>query len=119
VNVNATVRNVAIVLVLAAIVDIVPGGGTAAGVLGQAIALAFLAALAWFVRLMYRQYRFSLYALGDRRRAVLYVAAGVLTLTLTATHRLWASSGGEVAWLVLIGASVYAAASILIAARRS
>lgn len=115
---TATVRNVLIVLALAAIVAVVPGGGTAAGVVGQAVALAFLAALAWFALLMYRQHRASLYGLGDRRRAILYVAAGVLALTLTATNRLWASTGGSVAWLVLLGVSVYAAAAVLIAARR-
>lgn len=113
-----TVRNILIIVVLAAIVVAVPGGGTAASVIIQAVSLAFLAAIAWFLRLMYRQYRFSLDSLGDRRRATLYGAVAVATLTLTATHRLWSSSAGSVAWLLLLGGCVYAAVAVVLAARR-
>ena len=114
----ATVRNIAIILILAALVAIVPGGGTAANVLLQAASLLFLAVLCWFASIMYRQHRPSLYSLGDRRRAILYVAGGVATLTLSATPRLWNTSAGSVAWLILIGACMYAAVAIVWAARR-
>ena len=60
----------------------------------------------------------ALYALGDRRRMILYVAAAVATLTLTGTHKLWASSAGSVAWLALIAGSAYAAFAVIWAARR-
>ena len=115
-----TARNIAIVLVIAALVAVVPGGGTAANVVGQAVGLAFLAALGWFASIMYRQHRVDLYGLGDRRRAILYVAAGVAALTLTATGRMWHAHSPlwSVAWLVLLGAAVYAVAAVLIAARR-
>ena len=65
----ATARNIAIVLALAAIIDLVPGGGTAANVVIQAISLIFLGALAWVVAIMYREHRNALYSLGDSRRA--------------------------------------------------
>jgi len=113
-----TARNIAIILVIAAIVVVVPGGGTAARLITQAVSLAFLAAIAWFAMLMYREHRYDLYALGDRRRAILYVALGVAALTLTGTHKMWASSGGSVAWLVLLGGSVYAVVAVVVAARR-
>ncbi len=45
-------RNIVIVLALAAIVDIVPGGGTAADVVVTAVSLIFLAALAWVASLL-------------------------------------------------------------------
>ena len=80
----ATARNIGIILVIAAIVVIVPGGGTGASVLIQAISLAFLAALGWVASLMYRQNRTTLYGLGDARRAVLYAALVVATLLLAA-----------------------------------
>jgi hypothetical protein len=114
-----TARNIAIVLALAAIVDIVPGGGAGAAVVVQAISLIFLGALAWIVSLMYREHRNALYSLGDRRRATLYIAAGVLAVTLTATSRLWATPLGSVAWLVLVAASLYAAGTVFYSARRS
>ena len=86
---NTTVRNIAIVAALAALVVLVPGGGTGASVATQAVSIAFLGALLWFAVLMYRQHRVALYSIGDRNRAILYVAAGVAALTLTATRRLW------------------------------
>jgi hypothetical protein len=78
----------------------------------------FLATLGWFAMTMYRQHRLSLYGLGDRKRAILYAAIAVATLTLTGTSRLWSTSAGSVAWLVLIGAAVYAVVAIVWSARR-
>jgi hypothetical protein len=111
-------RNILIVLAIAALVVLVPGGGTGAGVATQAVSLAFLAALGWFASVMYRQHRVALYSLGDRRRAVLYVAAAVAALTLTGTSRLWHTGPGSVAWLVLLGVAAYAIFAVLWAARR-
>jgi hypothetical protein len=115
---SKTVRNVVIILAIAAIVVIVPGGGTGASVVSQAVSLAFLVSLAWFASVMYRQHRVTLYSLGDGRRAILYVALAVAAVTLTGTHKLWSSPGGEVAWLVLLGAAIYAVFAIFWAARR-
>jgi hypothetical protein len=116
--VTKTLRNIVIVLAIAAIVVVVPGGGTGASVVGQAVSLAFLAALVWFASVMYRQHRATLYGLGDGRRAILYVAAAVAAVTLTGTSRLWSTSGGEVAWLVLLGGAIYAAFAVIWAARK-
>jgi drug/metabolite transporter (DMT)-like permease len=113
------VRNVAIVLALAAIVAVVPGGGTGADVVLQAVSVIFLGALAWVAAIYYREHRISLLALGTARRAVLYGALAALAVTLTATDRLWHTSAGSVAWLVLMGASLYAGGSVLWSARRS
>ncbi|HEY6398855.1 MAG TPA: hypothetical protein VIX82_15510, partial [Solirubrobacteraceae bacterium] len=66
----------------------------------------------------YRQHRVALYSLGDRKRTILYLAAGVATLTLTGTHRLLASSVGLVAWFVLLAASGYAVFAVIWSARR-
>jgi hypothetical protein len=115
---NATVRNVAIIAVLAAMVAILPGGGTGASVVLAALYLLFLGAGLWVATIMYREHRGSLYLLGDGKRALLYIAAGVLAVTLTATSKLWGSPAGEIAWLVLVGASIYVGFSIIWAARR-
>jgi predicted membrane channel-forming protein YqfA (hemolysin III family) len=111
-------RNIAIIMVIAALVDVIPGGGTGASVGLQAVYLVFLATIGWFAVLMYRQHRTSLYALGDRRRALLYVAMAVAIVVLTGTTRMWQTSAGQVAWLVLLGAAVYAIGAIFWMARR-
>ena len=116
---NTTVRNILIVLVIAALVALVQGGVTAANVAIQAVTLAFLGTLVWFASIQYRERRVSLYALGDGRRALLYVALGVATLTLTATSRLWNAGGaGSVAWLILLAGSAYAVFAVLWSARK-
>jgi len=117
-TVNPVVRNVAIVALLAAMVAILPGGGTGARVVLTALYLVFLGATVWVVSILYRERRDWLYLLSDGRRALLYGAAGVLAVTLTATSRLWATPAGSIAWLVLVGASVYTGFAIVWAARR-
>jgi multisubunit Na+/H+ antiporter MnhB subunit len=117
-SISSTARNVIIVLALAAIVAFAPGGGTGGGVILTAVYLVFLGALGWVGSILYRERRESMYTLGEGRRAVLYGAIVVLAVTLTATNRLWASSPGSVAWLVLVGGSIYAIFAIVWAARR-
>lgn len=115
---NRTVRNVLIVLAIAAVVALVQGGVTAANVAIQAVSLVFLGTIVWFLSLTYRQYRVTLYGLGEARRALLYVALGVGTLTLTATSRLLGTGAGSVAWLLLLAASIYAVFAVLWSARK-
>jgi multisubunit Na+/H+ antiporter MnhB subunit len=114
----ANLRNVAIIVGIAAIVALAPGGGTTAQVVITAVSLIFLAALAWVASIQYREHRTTLYSLGDSRRAALYAAAAVLAVTLTATSKLWNSSAGSVAWLLLVGGSVYTLFAVVWAARR-
>jgi hypothetical protein len=113
-----TARNIAIILAIAAIVDLVPGGGTAASVVVTAVSLIFLGALGWILAIVYREHRNELYSLGDRKRTSLYAAIGVVAVTLTATSRLWGTALGSVAWLVLIAGSIYAGVAVLWSARR-
>jgi hypothetical protein len=112
------VRNVVIILAVAAAIYLIPGGGRGASVAGQAVWLIFLATLVWFASLMYREHRVSVYSLGDRRRGIVYGALAVAALTLTATSRLWNTGAGSVAWLVLLAAAAYAVIAIVWSARR-
>lgn len=114
----ATARNIAIVLAIAALVAVIPGGGNGANVALQAVYLVFLATLGWFAAVMYRQHRTTLYGLGERRRVILYVALAVGALVLTGTSLMWRSSAGSVAWLVLLGAAAYAVIAVFWSARK-
>jgi hypothetical protein len=115
---KTAIRNIAIVAVIAALVVLIPGGGKGATVATQAVYLAFLATLGWFASIMYRQHRVALYSLGDVKRAVLYGALAVATLTLTASSKLFESSAGTIAWIVLLVACAYAVFAVIWSARQ-
>jgi hypothetical protein len=117
-RIPATARNVLIILALAAVVDLLPGGGTGAHVVLQAVQLAFYTSIAWFAMIMYRQHRSSLYSLGDNRRGALYVAAGVILLTLTANARLTSTAVGTLAFVVLLVGAAYTIFAVIWSARQ-
>ena len=103
-SVNRNVRNVVIILAIAAVVASGRAGGWGASFVLQLVSLAFLAAIAWVASRLYREHRVAIYSLGDRRRAVLYGAVGVATLTFSASNRLLHTGGGSVAFLVILAA---------------
>jgi len=111
------VRNVVIILALAAAVAFLPAAGIGATFLSWLLGVAFLAALAWFIARLYREYRLTLYGLGDRNRGLLYCAVGVTVLTLTATRLMWETAAGTVAWFALLGAAIWAAVYVYRGAR--
>ena len=102
-----SVRNVLIILALAAIVMLAPGGGDASAAILQALVIAMLSAIAWFGVRLYREHRSDIYALGDRNRGILYASAGLVALTVTATDRLWETGPGTVVWVALLALACY------------
>jgi hypothetical protein len=100
-------RNIAILLLIAAAVDFLPGGGRAASTFSTALGVVFAAGFAWAAVWFYRQHRVTVYGLGERRRALLYGAAGVGVVTVAAKPRMWETGFGEFVWFVLIGLVVY------------
>jgi drug/metabolite transporter (DMT)-like permease len=105
---SATVRNVAIILVLAAAVAFLPGGGTSAALIGAILSTLILVSLVFFAYRFYREHRVELDGLGDRWRGLLYGAIGVVVLALAARPRLSDSSGGTLLVVVLLGAAAFA-----------
>ncbi|MEX2108783.1 MAG: hypothetical protein WD827_07850 [Solirubrobacterales bacterium] len=103
-----TARNVAIVMALAAVVAFAPAGSNAAEVVLTAISMAFLTAIAWTAYIFSRQNQLTLAALTDGRRAILYGAIGVIVLLVAGTTKLFATGGGTLLWIVLLGASLVA-----------
>jgi len=96
-----TARNVAIVALIAAAVEFLPGGGRAAE--------AFAAAL-WvvFAYRLYRERHVDLYGLGDRHRALLYGAIAIGYVTVAAQPRMWHTGVGEFVWFAVMLLAAYA-----------
>jgi predicted ABC-type exoprotein transport system permease subunit len=117
-NINPNVRNVIIVLVLAGLVVAIPGGGTASSVFIAAISLLFFGAFVFGGTRLYREHRTTIYSLGDGRRAIIYTAAAVAVLVISATSKMWSSGVGTIAWILLLGACAYAAFVVIWAQRQ-
>jgi hypothetical protein len=103
-----TLRNVAIIAVLALGVAALPGGGTAADTVLAALLLGFLAAMGLFAYRMYMENQLTLSTLRDWQRAVLYGAFGVIALMIAGADELLSSGAGTLVWIGLIGLSGFA-----------
>jgi hypothetical protein len=104
----STARNVAIVLLLAAGVAFIPGGGTTAGLVAGILSTLIMVSLVVFAARFYREHRMELDGLGDRWRGLLYGAIGAVVLALAALPRLQNSSGGTLVVVVVLGGAAYA-----------
>lgn len=101
-----TLRNVAIVLLLAVVVAFAPHGGNLADAILTAITMGFLAGIAWTLFVLSRQNQLTLASLTDGRRALLYGALGLIALLIAGSDEMFSSGGGTLAWILLLGASV-------------
>jgi hypothetical protein len=101
-----TLRNVAIILALAAVVDFVPGGGAAGDTVMAALTLIFLATIAWFVYRVYREQQLTLATLSDPQKAGLFGAVGGIALLFVAYDEFSSWSGGVLLWIALLASCV-------------
>jgi hypothetical protein len=99
---NKTLRNVLIVLAVAAAVAFLPGGGDTAqlvsALLGIGIAVIFVLLGARF----YRENRVAIFSLGDKHRGLLYGALGAIVLALAGRNKLLDTGLGSLAFVVLL-----------------
>ena len=102
-----TARNVAIVVLIAAAVYLLPGGGRGASTFEALLWVAFGVGIAYLGLRSYREYRIALHGLGDRHRGLLYggLAGGVFAYA--ARSRMWQTGLGEIAWFALAILVVY------------
>jgi hypothetical protein len=101
------IRNIAIIALIAAAVEFLPGGGRAASAFAAALWVVFAAGFAFFAYRLYRQHHVSLHSLGDRYSALLYGAVAVGIVIAAARTRMWQTNFGEFAWFALAGLTVY------------
>jgi hypothetical protein len=100
-------RNIAIVLLIAAAVEFLPGGSRVALTFSALLGVLFFGGLGYMAVRLYREHRIDINGLGDRHRALLYGSLGVGVVTLAAMERMWGTGFGEFVWFVLIGMVVY------------
>lgn len=100
-------RNVAIVVALALVVWLLPGGQAGSATISNLLSVLLLGGLAFFAYRMYMENRIRLLDMEDRRRALLYGACALIAFAVVATSRLWQSGLGALIWLTLVGAAVY------------
>jgi TRAP-type C4-dicarboxylate transport system permease small subunit len=100
-------RNIAIVVLIAAAVQFLPGGGRAVEAFAAALWVVFAAGFAFLGYRLYRERHVDLYGLGDRYRGLLYGALAVGFATAAAQPRMWQTAFGEFVWFALIGLAVY------------
>ena len=101
-------RNIAIILALALIVDLVPGGGNAADAITVSVGMLFLAMIAYTAYRFFLQNRYAYLTLDHRHRATLVVAVGAIVLMIAAADELTRTGLGLIVWLGVLAASIWA-----------
>jgi 4-amino-4-deoxy-L-arabinose transferase-like glycosyltransferase len=102
-SVLQTLRNIAIIALIALAITALPGGGAAARTVLQALGMAFLAAIAWFVYRFYREQELTLATITDRRRVLLFGSVGLVVLLIAGYDQFRAWGGGAfVGWIALM-----------------
>jgi hypothetical protein len=112
-------RNVAIILLLALVVAVVPGGDNAARAIGAALSITFLGLIAFTVYQLYRQNSFTFLSLDDRQRGLLYAGLGAIVLMIAGADELLETGAGVVVWLAVLAAAIFAIYRVVMEARSS
>jgi hypothetical protein len=108
-----TARNIAIILLLALGVTVLPGGGAAADTMLNALNIAFLAAIAWFAYTVYRRQELTISGMPDSRRALLFGAVGLIALLVAGYDQFsdW-GNGALLGWICLLAAAIIAIVAV-------
>ena len=112
------VRNALIVLGLAAVVWLLPGGDTGSQTIGNLLSIMLLGGLCFFAYRSYMENRVMLQDMPSRTRAILYGSFAMVTFAIVATGRLTEQGGvGVLVWMGLIALAVYGMYSVYRGAR--
>ena len=107
------IRNILIIVGLALVVWLVPGGDTAASTISNLLTLVFVAGLLFFGYRMYMEHRETILGLAERQRGIFYAAIALATITIVATGRMWDAGGlGAILWLAFLGLAVWGVYSV-------
>ena len=97
------IRNILIIVALALVVWLVPGGGTGSSTIYNVLTIILTAGLLFFGYRLYMEHRATIFGLGDNQRAILYGSVAGATVALLATNKLWDEGGlGALLWFALL-----------------
>jgi hypothetical protein len=97
-----------VVMLIALVLVVLPGGGNALDVILTLLTIAFLAAIAYLGYRLYHQYRLDIDSLDPNLRLALFGSIGLAILTFVATDRLFDEGGiGVLLWFVLLALCSY------------
>jgi hypothetical protein len=106
-------RNIAIIIGLALIVWLVPGGDTASVTISNLLSVVFIGGLLFFGYRLYMEHRETIFGLPERSRGILYAAIALGTITLVATGRMWDEGGlGAMLWLAFMALAIWGLVSV-------
>ena len=113
-----TVRDIAIIALLALGVAFVPGGGNAAEAAIAVLVIAFLVTIGFAARQLYRENRLTISSLPDRERAILYAGIGLIVLMIAGADSLLDSAAGTLVWVGLLALGIIVVARVWVEANR-
>jgi uncharacterized membrane protein YjjP (DUF1212 family) len=105
---SKTARNVLIIIVVAAAVAFLPGGGETAGVVSAVLSIAISVIFVLLAIRFYRENRVAIFSLGDRHRALLYGAIAAIVVALAGRSKLTDTALGSAVLVVLFAGAIAA-----------
>jgi hypothetical protein len=102
VAVNKNARNVLIVVVIAAAVAFLPGGGRTASAIWALLSIAILATFVLLGVRFYRENRVAIFSLGDKHRALAYGAIAAIVIAFAGRQELTETGLGSLVFVALI-----------------
>jgi uncharacterized membrane protein len=105
-------RNIAIIVVLALIVWLVPGGARAGLTVSNLLGIVFAAGFIFLGYRFYVEHRDEILDLEERQRGILYASLALIVIALVGFNRMWDTGGGALLWLVLVGLACWGAYSV-------
>lgn len=100
-------RNVAIIVLLALALTVLPGGGNVTTAVLTALSLTLLAAVTLLAVRFWRQNSLTRDSMTDRQRGIVYGGLGAIALMVAGTDEMFESGAGTVAWIVVMAVSIW------------
>jgi hypothetical protein len=102
------IRNIGIIVALALVVWLLPGGNTGSSTIYNLLTVLLTAGLLFFAYRLYMEHRATIFGLGDRQRGIVYGALALVSFAIIATSKFWNEGGlGALLWFGLIAVSAW------------
>lgn len=109
---NSTVRNVLIVVAIAAAVAFLPSGGETASTAGALLSTGIAVIFALLGVRFYREHRVAIFSLGDTHRALAYGALAAVVVALAGREKLTQTGVGSAVLVALLLGAIGAAYAV-------